>query len=498
MWATREWDNVDVSLIPSITLEQAVEIGFTYIGGQQQNDQFIELPHLEIIPFSRDGWDGTIGEGYEYHLVWAFSFRRPNYLNTWEFLVEAHSGELLALQDTNYYTTKKITGAIYPYTNDGCGVEGKAMMTPMIFADTGFSPPNQHTNLGGIYDYIAGWAITNLYGLYSNICDVSANDCTEYTGCSPIYEYSNTGDIDLEGRDGEHDKDYPLGHSEGDTFSTRTVTYELGYLNAIARGWLNSQESNHFLDMQLTSRVNDCGISCNASYWIDDNMFLFGRSTDECGNTGEILSLIDHEWGHALDEHDANGTAMNPTEAFPDIVANYRTYGSCVGRGLCIGLTTNYCYKPGFYCTAWHCPVQNSDSHFGHNCYQYGDCCSDCTEIRDSDYAKHASGMPHTISNWSCPVCGGIPHCAAIPVTEAAWDLVMRDLQSFPFNYDKNTAFEIGQRLLYTGSGNILNWYSSNCSSPDPYSGCNADSGYKQWLAADDDNGDINDGTRRI
>ena len=84
-------------------------------------------------------------------------------------------------------------------------------------------------------------------------------------------------------------------------------------------------------------------------------------------------------------------------------------------------------------------------------------------------------------------------HCAAAPARQAAWDLVTRDLTAAPFNMSSETAFITGNRLFYLGSGNIGLWYSCTCGGSSD--GCGATSGYMQWLAADDDNGNLNNGT---
>ncbi|NTX16953.1 endopeptidase, partial [Myxococcus sp. CA056] len=52
----------------------------------------------------------------------------------------------------------------------------------------------------------------------------------------------------------------------------------------------------------------------------------------------------------------------------------------------------------------------------------------------------------------------------------------------------------IGNKVFYQGSGNIGSWHACNCTAGTS-DGCAATNGYKQWLAADDDNGNINDGT---
>ena len=82
------------------------------------------------------------------------------------------------------------------------------------------------------------------------------------------------------------------------------------------------------------------------------------------------------------------------------------------------------------------------------------------------------------------------------PVAQAAWDLVkpLGDLRSAPFNYDSATAFILANKLFYQGSGNIDTWYECNCGAGTS-SGCGAGSGYMQWLTADDDNGNLLDGT---
>jgi hypothetical protein len=74
-----------------------------------------------------------------------------------------------------------------------------------------------------------------------------------------------------------------------------------------------------------------------------------------------------------------------------------------------------------------------------------------------------------------------------------AWDLVTRHLTAPPFNMNSETAFITGNRLFYLGSGNIGNWFACTCGGSSD--GCGATSGYMQWLVADDDNGNINNGT---
>ena len=120
--------------------------------------------------------------------------------------------------------------------------------------------------------------------------------------------------------------------------------------------------------------------------------------------------------------------------------------------------------------------------------------------MRDADWDKHEDHTPDTPQNFNCVhcdsgsgPCGKQVHCDAAPSRQAAWDFVARDLRAPPFNYDANTAFIVGNKLFYQGSGNIGAWHACTC--PDTSNGCGATNAYMQWLAADDDNGDLADGT---
>jgi hypothetical protein len=127
-------------------------------------------------------------------------------------------------------------------------------------------------------------------------------------------------------------------------------------------------------------------------------------------------------------------------------------------------------------------------------------CATDCSGKRETDWTKHADGRPDTPLGFVCGSCnaGGGPcgrevHCAAAPSTQSLWDLAVRDLRAAPFNMDAQTAWLTASRLYFVGSGNVGAWHSCTCGGT--ASGCAAANGYMQWLAADDDNGSLADGT---
>lgn len=475
LFGVEKWGDINISLVPTISAERAVETAFHYIGGKVSGDEFIVKPHLEIIPVNPKNWAGAVGQGYQHHLVWAFTFRRPGFMNTWEFLVDAHTDQVLAFVDKNLYVQKKIVGMIYPVDNTGCpDTKGVAVQSGMPFTNTGLAAPNNYTDLGGTFEWSSGTVTTTLEGLYTRISD----------NCGSISE-SGQGDVDLGGTNGQHNCTVPSGHSAGDTFSSRSAAAEVTYVNRASRGWLNYS----WLDNQLTANVN-INNTCNA-FW-NGSTINFYRSGSGCGNTGEIAAVFDHEWSHGIDDNDTNGNVSNPGEVFADIVANNRLHTSCTGNGFFLTLNRG--------CGQWVCPSNSNIT--GYNCsgYNTAACCTSCSGVRDQDYAKHADNTPHTPANFICAYCGSGQgpcgkevHCENAPAAEAVWDIAARDLQSAPFNMDTQTAFETAFRLILLGSGSVTDWYSCTC--PSTSSGCGTNNGYMRFLTADADDGNINNGT---
>lgn len=81
-------------------------------------------------------------------------------------------------------------------------------------------------------------------------------------------------------------------------------------------------------------------------------------------------------------------------------------------------------------------------------------------------------------------------HCTGLVYAEAIWSLYRQKLPSM-YGYDENTALEIATHLTYTAAGHFSTWYSGNA----PNGGCSSGSGYLNFLIADDDDGNLDNGT---
>ncbi|HZI14190.1 MAG TPA: PepSY domain-containing protein [Myxococcus sp.] len=474
---TESWSNVTTSTKPTLDAQQALTAGGERFGLLETPGQLWKEPALELAPVAVPDAPG-FGEGYRHQLVWTYGFQNPGEHERWKVTVDAHTGEVLALEDDNHYLDATIKGGIYPLTsteicnnNEMCGT--MQANTPMPWANTGLAAPNNFTDGAGVYSYSSGSITTTLAGKYVRISDA----------CGAVSFSSANGNINMGGTNGQHDCTTG-GGGAGNTPAARSAFYETNRIAELARGWL---PNNTWLKGQLTANVN-INSTCNA-FW-NGSTVNFYRSGGGCRNTGEIAAVFDHEWGHGMDDFDSGGNLSNSSEAYADIASIYRLQASCVGYG--------------FFSTSDRgCGKTPDGTGYNQNEAQSGAawCNTRCSGVRDADYLAHANQTPATPQNFVCTKCssstgpcGRQVHCAAAPARQAAWDLVARDLQAPPFNYSSDTAFLLGNKLFYQGSGNVGTWHACNCTAGTS-DGCGASHGYMQWLAADDDNGNLNDGT---
>jgi hypothetical protein len=443
------WGDIQLDLTPRVAAAEAARRVERFVTPLQATGLRAE-PSLAIVPAAVP--DAPVGAGWDHRLVWVVEPRIPGDIGQWEGLVDAHSGELLAFQDLNHYGTARVVeGGVFPVSYDGILPDGvEVPRYPMPYADLS---SGGFTDSGGNFS-AAGNVTTTLNGQFIRIQEF----------CGAISE-SSTGDIDL-GVSGGTDCTVPPGHSAGDTHAARSGFYELNRIKEIGRGQL---PANAWLQAQLTAQMNISPF-CNA-FWTGSLVQFFSEAFP-CANTGQLAGVFDHEWGHGMDDNDVNGSIPGSSqgggEGMADIYAALRLDKACVGRGFFLN---------------------------GSVCGGYGDPCtpaSGCTGIRSIDFADRTSGVPHDLT-WVRANCGSTTHCLGAAYSETVWDLLKRDLPTV-YGMDNNTALEVATRLTYIGAGNASGWFT--LSGPPPgAAGCGATQAYLQYLAADDDDGNVANGT---
>jgi len=436
----KNWGDITLSIEPTISINDAKSTVSQYLGNNTANANWGKS-ELVFIP---------VASGPElFKLVHSFNMTfNDDPLANWEALVDANSNELLAFKDnTHYAETRQLVGGQLPVSNDDVAPDGVEVVSPMPFADLTVDGETYFTDTGGnVLACLDGDSSTTLNGRYLTMVDQ----------CGSINE-SDAGPIHNLGTNSGTDCSIPSGASSGNTRSSRSGYYEINRMIELAQSQL---PNNSWIRNPLVSNMN-INNNCNASYNGQLNFFTSGGG---CGNTGEIAGVFDHEWGHGMDDHDANPGIQSPSgEGIADTYASLRLNSSCIGRN----------FRETF-------------------CTGFGDACTECTGVRDIDWEKHVSGLPHDIA-WSDATCGGSVHCVGMLIGETIWDLWNRDLTAAPYNMDSNTARELATQLTFQGSGPVGSWFLSDGSGNGD--GCNADSGYLNFLAADDDDGDLSNGT---
>ncbi len=449
LFGTRNWSDMIATKTPSIDADEA-----------QNSVEF----HLDTFA-SKAHWGKTsmfylpvADMSKPYRLVWSLSAKFDHdELAEWEALVDAENGELLVFDDTsNYASTREVIGGQFPVSNDGVAPDGVEVTSPMPFANVVIGGETYYTDTGGnIMACLDGDMTTTLEGKFLTMNDSCG--ATSETSAGPILDLGSGPGTDCA---------VPGGASAGNTHASRSGFYEINRMIEIAQSHL---PENEWLRNPVPSLMN-INDSCNATG--GPGGFRFFTSGSGCSNTGEIAGVFVHEWGHGMDGSDANPTISSPSEGTPDIYASLRLNDSCIGRN----------FRPNSNCTG------------------FGDACTQCTGVRDVDWGKRASGTPHDIA-WvdaNCGIgpspCGGIVHCEGTLAGETVWDLWNRDLPGAPYNMNSDTARELATALTFAGAGPVGDWYSCN-DGTGVGDGCNADGGYLNYLAADDDDGDLSNGT---
>jgi len=449
------------------TAAEALRVVEQHVGGFRPDDRFAErgvyklLPANVVDPRFDEGYEP--GRGRDVAGVWQFTFHRAGEIGTFRARVDVETGELLEFLDVNEYG--QVTGGVFPGEKPAAETA-----RPLPFANVA---SGVYTNSAGVFAGTSG--TTTLDGQYVRIAD----------SCGSISKSADANGLIALGTSSGTDCTTPGTGGAGNTHAARTQFYALNRAKEVARGWL---PSNSWINAKLTANVN-LNQTCNA-YWNGTTVNFF-RSGGGCANTGELLGVSLHEYGHGLDSNDGSGSSPdNGTgETYGDFTAALATHNSCIGNGF-----------------------------LGSNCGGYGNACTSCTGVRDIDWAKHSRNTPSTVANFTqttCPQpsannpnyigpCGKDAvargqstkkregHCESYVSSEALWDLAARDLT----NPGSGAAWTVVDRLWYLSRSTASAAFQCNVSGSTWTSdGCNTGSLFKTFRAVDDDNGNLADGT---
>jgi subtilisin-like proprotein convertase family protein len=432
----------------------------------------LEAGELRVYPVLPPGemigeeYVGLDGEGYAHRYGWRFVFRVDGDPATWQVLLDANSGEVFDLRDLNVHADATVRGGVYPTTNTDPEI---SVTFPFAAVSNGGV---KVTNINGVYDYTGGAATTSLDGQYFRMSDA----------CGAIsLSNSTTGNLDL-GSSGGTDCVTPGFGGAGNTHASRTGFYHLTLINTKARAIL---PTNTWLQGKVVANMNVNDV-CNAG-WNGTSVSFF-RSGSGCSNTGELAAVFLHEWGHGMDTNSGGSASENASgEAVGDTFAFLETRDSCIGPN----------FRPGVPCFN----------------------CTSCTGVRDVEEFStrgpptRTVARPNTVTSdtgincdrFACPYSTptGFPyrgpmgyqgHCESHISSGANWDLT----QSLVDRHGED-GWQRMDRIWYSSLVPSKSAYRVNsggtCNAAASVDGCGATNWYTVFLAADDDDGNLANGT---
>ncbi|MBA8887488.1 PKD repeat protein [Dokdonella fugitiva] len=467
---------VAIDTQPVSSREKAFELAFGELdfGSGARVKEMLEPGELLLLPYAADGkgagegFSGADGAGYAHRLAWRYVFRIGGDRSTYEAMVDAKTNRVIEVRDLNDYVSATIDGGIYA-TGVNTGAETIVAM-PFAAVTNGSA---KVTDALGIYDYSGGTATTALDGKYFKMVDT----------CGSI-SLSNSSDGNLHlGTDTSTDCGAAGGAGgNGNTRASRNGFYYLTKINRKASGFL---PGNAWIASKVTANMNVNDV-CNA-YW-DGSSLNFFKSGSGCSNTGEIAAVFLHEWGHGMDTNSGGSASEYGTgEAVGDSFAFLETKDGCIGNN----------FQPGVPCA---------------------NCSSSCTGVRDvnafSTLGAAVIAKPANVTNnssincdrYACPyLANGITpyqgpmgyegHCESYIASSANWDLA----QALVTQYGSTQGWAEMDRIWYGSLTPSKSAYQvtsgGKCNASATVNGCGSNNWYTVYLAADDDDGNLANGT---
>jgi hypothetical protein len=375
------WHSANIAAVPTVTTpgltaDQALANLLAYAGVSAAQVEVVEQPALKLLPRNAGP-----GELLTYRLAYQATFRVDGGEGTWAAYVDAITGTVIAFANANRYAgegTGKVTGGVRP-------AQATEPEVVRSFPFVGVETPSGTTNTtaNGSFPYTGRTASTTLSGTFF---DVACIDCPSQTSAS-----SGIGRIAL----GVGGQDH-VGNGAS-TPAERAAFFHSNVARSIALKWLD-------LPWLRNARVGvnvNLPQTCNA-YWNGSSLNFF-RAGAGCTNTGEIRDVMQHEWGHGIDDNDGDDPGyeaalglgdMATGEAVGDHIALFVDHDACIGQSFAAARNTGkYITDPATMNVAT------------------------CTGVRDVDELRANRGTLSTRNVTA--VCPGPPISTANPLVAA-------------------------------------------------------------------------------
>lgn len=493
-----------------VLLDHAANLAITLVESSESKVARSKAASSENLPTAY--FLGPAGQGYTAKLVYRIEFHVPNDIRSLVALVDANTGEIVDLFDQNFYQrqTGKVRGAIYTrgpvstpgQVNNG-GTQAPEYLVPFDRFTVNNSGTTMNTDPGGVFKFgglpPSGY-LGSFSGFQSSVTEVGATPCPSPRGMA-----DSLGNIIFS----SHFDDGKCSVSPGSptpgnglaTHAARNGWFHTNFAISHAQKFLMgfSPSLDSYFNSPFNVLVNDDG--CPA-FWSNQcstgqecmDLGACGGSSGE-NNQATEPDTMSHEYGHALDFHTKpTGVTGDPGkgEGLADVDAWLNTHRTCLSPGdgfppTPVGGFGTRGFPAGDACNSAGFPVeplslqQTGVRDFGvFICHDTGSgACSSGTVGRlESNDSATACGSPGGRCKGSL---GYECHCEGHTTSGSVIDL----FKALVTRYSTNQAWYMIERLYYLGLANITSAYGS----------AGAGSLYTNFLAIDDDDGNLSNGT---
>jgi Zn-dependent metalloprotease len=482
-FGTEKVADVKLDVTPALSRKEAFALALKELDLPRGTviSEIYDAGTLMIVPVASDGvgagvaFEGAKGTGYAHRLVWQFGFGVKDRPETLSVLFDAHENRVIKVENLTVEIDRTVGGGIYPQTNTDAEV-----VVSFPYAALTDNGAADMTNMVGIYNWSGGTSSTKLDGQYIRISDK----------CGAISSSTTQGWLSLgSGPAGRTDCVTPGWGGAGNTHASRNAFYHLTKINAKARGILTT---NTWLKNKLTANMNIVD-TCNA-FWNGSTVNFF-RSGGGCSNTGEIAAVFLHEWGHGLDSN-TGGTPSSDRasgEAVGDTFAFLETKNSCIGPNfqpgkICKGCTSCTGVRDvkdfSLQGTRTIAKPANIKSDTGINCDQYIG-----YDGKSCPYLHRTANQPYR------GPMGYEGHCESYIASSANWDLAQSLVTAFGTTSGWAQMDKIWYRSLTPSKSAYRVVSGGQCNTAAVVDGCGSTNWYTVFLAADDNDGNLANGT---
>jgi len=300
------YQNIAVRSNPSIPAAVAEDIARRGVNFDPATDSLDGATTLLVLPVPVSATE------VEHHLVWRVRVRTADPIGIWVTHVDAHDGQILwRFNDIHFLDYQGTTEADVQRPSYCEGQNPETMPYLRV----------QIAGVGNAYaDGDGNWTVpyagndardvtADLYSPYVDLNNVAGAEGTFNGVATPGVP------LQIDFSDGNSQKD------EKDVY--RAVNDIHDFFETFAPGFAYS-------NTRIQANVSR-PMTCNA-YW--DGTINFYAEGGGCGNTGEIMGVVHHEFGHGVQNALIGGQGNEGLgEGNSDVLANHMTMESIIGRG---------------------------------------------------------------------------------------------------------------------------------------------------------------------